>query len=423
MREIDKNRTLTLSFMMFLQYAVRGVWLPFLAKYLVSPELEGGLGFSGAQVGWILGMAGAMGALIAPFAGQIADRYLNAEKTLAGLLIFSGVINFATAYTTDFWVFLVLSVLFSITYMPTLSLANSVAFANLRDTDRQYPMVRAMGTLGWIIASVMFSMIWLKTDNTFLNTHRIVDALKVSGVIAVCYGVWAWFSLPNCPPSHTKSIAVLKALRLMCRPMMVLFVFATIVISMIHNAYYFRVSPYLVDAIGFPLSWTGPVMAVGYGVEIWALWMLGKYVNRLGYRRVLLIGVASYIVRFGIFGLTSSYGWAIVGMSLHGINFACFIAVSFMFVERIAPTDIRHSAQTVYSMIGFGVGPILAGFYNGYFDRFQVDGVQSYREFWLTGMVLAAVVLVLLGLFFWPRIEAKNEKLDSDDLELADEMM
>ncbi|QQE12394.1 MFS transporter [Planctomycetota bacterium] len=423
MKNKATNYTLTLSVMMFLQYAVRGVWLPFLAKYLVSPKIEGGLGFSGTEVGWIMGLAGATGAIIAPFAGQIADRYLNAEKTLAGLLIFSGIINYATAYATNFWFFLFLSIGFSITYMPTLSLANSVAFANLNNTDRQYPMVRATGTLGWIIVSVLFSWFWLATDDSFTNTHRIVDSLKISAIIAIAYGLWAWFRLPNCQPTHAKSVAVIKALKLMIRPIMILFLFATIIISMIHNAYYFRIAPYLVDAIGFPLKYTGAVMAVGYAAEIAALWLLGRYVHKIGYRNVILIGITSYIIRFTIFGVTDSYLWSILGMSLHGINFACFIAVSFMFVERVADVDIRHSAQTVYGMISMGVAPILAGFYNGYFDRFQTNGVQSYSQFWLTGAVLAAFVFVLIAAFFWPNVKDANDNITPDDLELADEVM
>ena len=157
-----------LSVIMFLQYAVWGVWLPYLANYLRAPVMEngqGGLGFTGAQVGWILGLAGSIGAIAAPFiAGQVADRYLNAERALALLLLLGGVVKYITAFQTGYMAWLLLSILYSVLYMPTLALTNSVAFANLDDPERKFPPVRALGTIGWIVASVAFPLIWMKTD-------------------------------------------------------------------------------------------------------------------------------------------------------------------------------------------------------------------------------------------------------------------
>src|ERR1051325_7814384 len=149
-----------LSLMMFLQYAVWGVWLPYLATYLTAPVTKGGLGFSGGQMGWILGLAGSIGAVTAPFlAGQIADRFMNAERWLAVLLIAGGVIKFITAGVHDYSTFLLMSVAYSVTYMPTLALTNSIAFSHLGDRERQFPQVRTWGTIGWIVASTAFPLL------------------------------------------------------------------------------------------------------------------------------------------------------------------------------------------------------------------------------------------------------------------------
>ena len=100
-----------LSAMMFLQYGVWGLWLPVLARYLQAPIGDGGLGFTPGQVGWILGLAGSIGAVTAPFvAGQLADRHFSTEKFLAALLIGGGVIKIITAYQTSFTAWLWLSV-------------------------------------------------------------------------------------------------------------------------------------------------------------------------------------------------------------------------------------------------------------------------------------------------------------------------
>ena len=117
---------------MFLQYAVWGIWLPVLATYLQSPLVEGGLGFTSGQVGWIIGIAASAGAISAPFiAGQFADRYFSTEKFLSLLLVLGGIVKITLSFQETFNAWLMLSILYSILYMPTLSLTNSMAFAHL----------------------------------------------------------------------------------------------------------------------------------------------------------------------------------------------------------------------------------------------------------------------------------------------------
>jgi hypothetical protein len=116
--------------MMFLQYAVWGAWLPVAARYLSASTAEGGLGFSGTQIGLILGLAGSIGAMASPFiAGQVADRWFSTERFLAVLLAVGGVIKWVTASQTSYTAWLWLSILYSVVYMPTLALSNSMAFA------------------------------------------------------------------------------------------------------------------------------------------------------------------------------------------------------------------------------------------------------------------------------------------------------
>ncbi|MAM97626.1 MAG: MFS transporter, partial [Chloroflexi bacterium] len=147
---------------MFLQYALWGAWLPVVARYLSATIEEGGLGFTGSQIGMILGLAGSVGAIAAPFiAGQLADRYFSTERTLAVLVTVGGAVKWITAYQTEYSSWLILSILYSVLYMPTLALSNSITFAHINDQENDFPKIRVWGTIGWIVASWVFPMIWL----------------------------------------------------------------------------------------------------------------------------------------------------------------------------------------------------------------------------------------------------------------------
>ena len=198
--------------MMFLQYALWGAWLPLTARYLSASIAEGGLGFSGAQIGMILGLAGSIGAVAAPFiAGQFADRYFSTERVLAFLVLSGGLVKWYTATQTEYSAWLYLSIIYSVLYMPTLALSNSLAFSHIEDKENTFPKIRVWGTIGWIAASWAFPIIWLQQNLSFQLmppflsgpevanvTARLADALKFSAMISVAYGVFCFM-----PVSYT----------------------------------------------------------------------------------------------------------------------------------------------------------------------------------------------------------------------------
>jgi nucleoside transporter len=387
--------------MMFLQYAIWGIWLPYLSNYLMAAPDGGGLGFTGGQVGWILGLAGSIGAISAPFiAGQVADRYMDAEKALALLVLVGGVLKYITAYVTDYNTFLIISIAYSIAYMPTLSLTNSISFQNLRDSERQFPFVRVWGTIGWIVASVAFTWLWLVHPDPVANTRRIADALRISGVLSVLYAVYCLTVLPRTPPrsSLAHPLAFAQAFGLLKHRGFLVVTLIALPIAMIHQCYFFRSAPFFESAVGVSKQALGPVLAIGQFSEIAFLAGLGLVLKRLGYRRVLALGVCSYVVRFGIYAYGEPAGLMIATQALHGLCYGFFFAGAFLYVEQVAPPDIRHSAQTVFGIIILGLGPVLAGFYNQQFDK--VDPARLYRVFWSVEAAVAAVSLVVLLLAF-----------------------
>jgi nucleoside transporter len=425
--------------MMFLQYAVWGIWLPLLAGYLQAKPEDGGLGFSSADVGWILGLAGSIGAISSPFiAGQLADRYFSTERFLAALLIIGGIIKFITAYQTDYTAWLFLSIAYSIVYMPTLALTNSLAMAHLKDPKQEFPYVRVFGTIGWIAVGWAFPMIWLQTDLKFQAlppffvgtevpdaTARIADALKVSGVISICYAAFC-FLLPKTPPKKeaVESLAFAKAFAMLKHPSMLILVLASLPISIIHQIYFMQTFPFF-ESLGIQTSHIMPAMTVGQFAEIAIMAGLGFMIKGMGFRLTLTLGGMAYILRYAIWGfiptagLESGIAIAVTSQALHGVCYACFFAAAYIYVDRIAPNDIKNSAQTVFGIIILGVGPVFAGPILGFLaERFGEDGViTDFSGMWYLLSIVALITTTLLWFLF--KDEGHDEPEENVEAEAA----
>ena len=412
-----------LGTMMFLQYALWGAWLPVTARYLSASVAEGGLGFSGSEIGMILGLAGSIGAVAAPFiAGQIADRYFSTERILAALVIIGGVVKWITAYQTDYSAWLILSIVYSVVYMPTLALSNSITFAHMKDPDSDFPKIRVWGTIGWIAASWAFPMIWLQTDLHFQwmppfivgpevanVTSRLADALIFSGVISVAYGVFC-FMLPHTPPKKdaVEKLAFKKAFELFNQTSFTILVVASLTVSIIHQIYFLQPGPFL-SSIGLKDSQIGPAMTVGQFAEIAAMAYLGFFLKRFGFRNVIFLGVLAYAARYAVFGTVTLPIWImVVSQAFHGICYAFFFAGAYIYVDKIADEDVRHSAQTVFGIIILGGGPVIGGWLSGYLqETFTQGGVFNYSPFWYTLSAVGFVTALFFGFMFKEQVEER----------------
>lgn len=407
------NKNTRLGTMMFLQFAIWGAWLPLTARYLSATVAEGGLGFSGSEIGMILGLAGSIGAIVSPFiAGQFADRYFSTERILSFLVITGGIVKWYTATRTDYESWLWLSILYSVLYMPTLALSNSVAFSHIDDSENTFPKIRVWGTIGWIAASWAFPMIWLQQDLSFQLmppflsgeevpgvTARLADALKFSGIISLIYGAFC-FLLPNTPPKAdaVENLAFKKAFNLFSNKSFLVLVLASLGVSIIHQIYFLQTGPFL-SSIGIKDSSIGPAMTIGQFAEIATMAYLGFFLKRLGFKKVITIGIFAYFARYMIFGTSFLPTWVMVmSQAFHGFCFAFFFAAGFIYVDKLADDDVRHSAQTVFGIIIFGGGPVVGGWLSGYLQNiYTLDGVFNYSSFWYT---LAGIGLVVTLLFY-----------------------
>ncbi|MEC9456009.1 MAG: MFS transporter [Candidatus Neomarinimicrobiota bacterium] len=420
------NKNSRFGAMMFLQYALWGAWLPVTARYLSASISDGGLGFSGAQIGMILGLAGSIGAIAAPFiAGQIADRYFSTERILAFLVTAGGIVKWITASQTDYQSWLVLSIIYSLLYMPTLALSNSITFAHIDDQENDFPKIRVWGTIGWIAASWAFPMIWLQTDlqlqwmPPFIVgaevpnvTSRLADALKFSGIISISYGAFC-FLLPHTPPKRdaVEKLAFKKAFDLFQYSSFTVLVIASLAVSIIHQIYFLQTGPFL-SHIGIPDSQIGPAMTIGQFAEILTMAYLGLFLKRLGFKKVITIGIAAYFLRYAIFGTTMLPVWIMVlSQAFHGFCYAFFFAAAYIYVDKMADEDVRHSAQTVFGIIILGGGPVIGGWLSGYLQNmYTVENVFSFSNFWYTMSAIGLVTMISFFMLFQEQLADGNTK-------------
>lgn len=420
------NKNSRLGTMMFLQYALWGAWLPVTARYLSASISDGGLGFSGTQIGMILGLAGSIGAIASPFiAGQIADRYFSTERILAFLVTAGAIVKWVTASQTDYQSWLVLSIIYSVLYMPTLALSNSITFAHIDDQENNFPKIRVWGTIGWIVASWAFPMIWLQTDlqlqwmPPFIVgaevpnvTSRLADALKFSSIISISYGAFC-FLLPHTPPKRdaVEKLAFKKAFDLFQYSSFTILVVASLAVSIIHQIYFLQTGPFL-SHIGIPDSQIGPAMTIGQFAEILAMAYLGFFLKRLGFKKVITIGIAAYFFRYAIFGTAMLPVWIIVvSQVFHGFCYAFFFATAYIYVDKLADQDVRHSAQTVFGIIILGGGPVIGGWLSGYLQNmYTVDNVFSFSNFWYTMSAIGLVTMIFFLMLFQEQLSDGNSE-------------
>lgn len=412
-----------LSAMMFLQFGIYGLWLPIAGKFLTAdPLTKGGLGFTESQMSMIVGFAASIGAICSPLIVQFADRRFPAQRVLGVLMMVGGVLKITIYPQSTFLAWLLLSVSFTLVFMPAAAICNALAMRNLEDPDRQFPGVRLWTAVGWVLCGWVFSFLVLKTnvqpswlppffkgDDVPMVAAEMKKSVLWSGIIAFCYGMWAFFFLPPSPPfeSQSKRPAVADAFALLKIPSIAALLVVTLIISPMNHLYFMQCAKFL-GAAGLNDAYLLPAMALGQICEILMYLVLGWVLPKIGFRAVLTIGISAYVFRFFLFGTLGLPLWVVIaGLGMHGLCYAFFTSTCFIYMNKVAAKDVANSAQSVFNFIWYGIGPILAVLLNALLAQFFAAGKKfAYSEFQPFWYSLGTISLVgLLVFVFWFRVQ------------------
>ncbi len=385
-----------LFIMMILEIAIWGAWQIKIFSYM------GMLGFNPDQQ-WLVGSSFGIASILGIFfSNQFADRNFSAERFLAFSHLVGGLALVATAFQTTFWPFFACFLVYCLLYVPTISVTNSLAFANLADPAKDFGFVRMGGTIGWIVVSWPF--IFLLSEKAGASETRWV--FIVAGIISFVLAAFS-LTLPHTPPRKNvegmDKVAWLKALKLLGTPFVLVLFIVTFIDSTIHNGYFVVVDGFL-QKVGISANMSMVVSSIGQVAEIVTMVVLGTVLKKLGWKITLIIGIFGHAARFAIFAFCQESAWLIVAIQvLHGICYAFYFVTVYIFVDAVFPKDIRSSAQGLFNLLILGIGMVVASkLFPELVARYTQNGVVDYKQLFLvpTGMALAGIVL--LALFFRP---------------------
>lgn len=384
-----------LSLMMFLNFFIWGAWYVTMGTYLDKV-----LGASGVQIGAAYS-AMAIATIISPFfVGMIADRFFAAQKVL-GVLHLLGALLLYYITTVDnpssfYWVLLVYSLL----YAPTLALANSVAFRQMKDTSKEFAGIRVFGTIGWIATGWMIDKVFS------IGTDELAFTFKMAAVASVVLGLLSFF-LPDTPPKAKGTKATFKqilgadAFVLFKDRSFTTFFIASVLICIPLSFYYSFTNLFLTEA-GMENATSN--MTFGQFSEAFFILLIPFFFRRLGVKWMIAIGMLAWVLRFLFFGYGDADAglWMLfAGIILHGVCFDFFFVTGQIYTDNKAGLSIQSQAQGMITMATYGIGMWIGTLLSGYVkEMYTVNNIVNWKSVWMVPAAIAVVVLFLFMLFF-----------------------
>lgn len=387
--------------MMFLQFFIWGAWYATGGNYMKSRGMTDAI--------YLAYLASPIGSVVAPFfLGMIADRLFPVQKVLGVMHVLSGIFVFTAPLFAEgpfisTPLFLAWLLFHMLCYMPTVGLAMATSFHLLKDKERQFPLVRVCGTIGWIVAGIVVSYM-LQGDTTAMPMY-------VAGIGGLAMGLYS-FTLPNVPPPGAgrrltfRDVVGLDALSRLNSRSFVVFILSVLLTSIPLATYFAYVPVFLRDA-----GVANPAFKMTFGQmsEVVFLLLLPWFFVRLGVKWVLMAGMLAWMARYALFalGAPDAVTWMLIaGICLHGPCYDFVYVAGQVYIDRKATPDIRAQAQGLFVLVTYGVGQGLGTLAAGWtFNSLMPEtggagALGQWQLFWLFPLGFALVVTALFAVGF-----------------------
>lgn len=411
MPNIDStNLKVRLSIMMFLQFVIWGSWAPTLGNYMGTINMSD-------SINWAYSL-GPIAAIITPFfMGMVADRFFDSEKVLAVLCLIGGVAMCMMPYFADSPMFLTLLGIHSLCYLPTLGITASLSFHHLENQERDFPIVRVFGTIGWVVAGVLIGKI-LKADASALP-------LYIGGGASILLGLYS-FTLPKTPPplagkkTTLGQILGLDALKALRHRSFIVFLISAMLIFIAFGTY-FPYAPVYFSNLNSTLSLdhlANPSFEMSFGQfsEIFFMLLIPFLFHRLGVKWMLLLGMLAWLARFTLFAsaaMTGSFWLIMLGIGIHGICYDFFFVTGQIYIDKQTSPNLRGQVQGLLVLLTQGVGFLIGTQLSGaFFNSHSAEGLMALAD-WKTFWTIFAVATAVFSLVFFILFKEETVEVES----------